>query len=33
MVASELPMDLERGRIRLEAWRKLRKPGSRVPQV
>jgi hypothetical protein len=33
MVASELPKDLERGRIRLEAWRKLRKPGSRVPQV
>jgi hypothetical protein len=32
MVSGELPKDLERGRIRLEAWRRLRKPGSRVPQ-
>jgi hypothetical protein len=33
MSSSELAKDLERGRIRLEAWRRLRKPGSRVPQA
>ena len=31
MLSSELPKDLERGRTRLEAWRRLRKRGSRVP--
>src|SRR4029078_3597312 len=31
MGASELPRDLVRARSRFEAWRKLRKKGSRIP--
>lgn len=32
MGASELPTDLVRARSRFQAWRKLRKKGSRIPQ-
>jgi len=33
MGASELPTDLVRARSRFQAWRKLRKKGSRIPQT
>src|SRR4029079_5146496 len=33
MGASELPRDLVRARSQFQAWRKLRKKGSRIPQT